>query len=369
MSEIRVFAFLPESPLFFGSGRDFSPNASTWDEGMLLPSPSTIFGALSASLFEELKGDILDRRRRILEKMPKFVPIILKVDSRKLVGAGELEGTVYLPAPPLIKGGEPMLPVVREDDRFVFLKPTVTGKWMPVRELLTLLERIKIEVVDGRHQVGSDGEGWELLNDLIDPESALATSYSVGLKIDPERGTAETGMLYRIRTVSPKIELGGSSFQLGFLAIGGDEGWEPTKWVFLGGERRVAKVVRVNSDVQGLDRALITDEKGRDSRLGLLITPGIYLKGSNGHLFRDIYTGRCSRCCGLVYGTLTPIGVIRHINIPMSIRCGRDNVIRAVFRAVSEGSLLWLQGNLPESFAHEIGFGMMLRVEGGINDL
>ncbi|MDK2384484.1 MAG: type III-B CRISPR module-associated Cmr3 family protein, partial [Candidatus Korarchaeota archaeon] len=213
------------------------------------------------SLFEELKGDILDRRRSILEKMPKFVPVILKVDSRELIEADELEGTVYLPAPPLIGGGEPMLPVVREDDKFVFLKPSVTGKWMPVRELLTLLERIKIEDVNERHQMDSDGEGWKLLDDLIDPESALATSYSVGLKIDPERGTAETGMLYRIRTVSPKIDLGGSSFQLGFLAIGGDEGWEPSKWVFLGGERRVAKVVRVDSDVEGLDRALITDER------------------------------------------------------------------------------------------------------------
>ena len=367
IEDLRAYLLLPESPLFFGSGREFSPQASTWDEGMMMPTPSTLFGAFAQELFRRMRDeqkDITEIRRSILEELPRFAPVIVRLDDLDDLPSGNrISGRIYIPVPPLVGEGSyyPALVPLRRRGTFepLLLRPVTYGLWGPIDQVLKLMEM----VVDSENPESSQG----LVNpDFVRLEEALSLTYTVGLEVSPETGAAEIGKVYRIRTVSPRIDPGGRSYFLGFIALGGRM-VEMPEWITLGGERRVSRVVEIHDiylkELRGRIMAQGSEVERRPA-MGLLITPGIYLDDGDRDLFRTLYLhedrGPNEGSRNSPLGTVLPEGHVIPMNLPMTYRSSERRVF-AVFRAAAPGSILWLEERTPVSFAHEIGFGMLVR--------
>ncbi len=375
---INAYLLLPESPLFFGSGREFSPQASTWDEGMIMPTPSTLFGAFARRLFHKIQKQsarrindndidyIREIRKSILEELPKFVPVLVRLDSpENLLRGDEIPGRVYIPAPPLVGEGTyyPALVPIKKDGGVydpLVLRPTTYGLWGPVDQVLELMDK----VIDT--EISETSQGLDI-SDFVRLDGALSTEYSVGLEVGTKTGAAEIGKIYRIRTVSPRINPEGRSYFLGFITLDGKIGNMP-EWVTLGGERRVSRVVKIcDSSLKSLSDRIIKNgpEVERMPAIGLLITPGIYLENKEHDLFRTLYLLENRNRNG-GHGndsspskTVLPKGHVIPMNLPMTYRSSER--IFAVFRAAAPGSILWLDEEIPVSFAHEIGFGLLVR--------
>ena len=357
---VKVNVILPNSPLFFGSGRSFSPNTSFWDVTLPLPTPSTLFGAFGRVVYESMGVTHCNSscREEILNRVPKFIPAIAEIPSENLESlfyGKETEAHLYLPAPPVRKRGEAFLPPCKLGDLGdLAFNPTPTT-WIPVTKLVCLLS------------------GRMACVRVIRPEEVLTFEDRVGIKLGKQR-VVEQGFFYRLTMVAPRV--GEKSFFPAFISISNSESEEVVRdgmRVLIGGERRTAVIREVR--VRGLEGLmdLITGDLTRNEYL--LLTPGIYLERSECS-FRDLYRGDSSKCCvrsrkSLLHGMRVmpaPKGFKSHVRgwstLPLTLRHRWQE--RVVIRAVSEGSVLvrdGCDGCKPTSFGEEMGFGFVVPME------